>query len=184
MTDFTTIANVLQWLALPTGTPDTALLTRLISACSAAMQTYLNRDIISTNYVDTFDGNGKSGIALRNFPVTAVSSVLVNNISISPASNPVSTGFLFDTYSVNLKGYCFEKGVDNVEISYTAGYSTVPLDIEQACIDWIAYKYQSRNWIGQKSKSLKEGGTSTYQTDGLPDFVKLILDQYKKVAPV
>jgi len=48
-------------------------------------------------------------------------------------------GFLFDTRRVLLRGFRFCRGVQNVAISYTAGYASVPLDLKQAGLEILLW---------------------------------------------
>ena len=57
MADLTTLANVKGWLGV-TATTDDALLSRLISAASDYVQTWLNRTIATQTYSETRDGSG------------------------------------------------------------------------------------------------------------------------------
>jgi hypothetical protein len=73
---------------------------------------------------------------LRQWPVTAISSCVVNGIVIPPsppllASAPAQTGYVLDDSSIappgvmqrlSLRGYLFTCGLQNVTVSYTAGY--------------------------------------------------------------
>src|SRR5204863_6987684 len=95
--DLTTLAHVKQWLGEQTTTND-ALLARLITSLSAYIQAWLNREIASRVYVDTYEGWGAVVQPLRNGPVTAVSSVVINGTAIpATTDNPSDpAGFYFD----------------------------------------------------------------------------------------
>lgn len=176
--DLTSLANVKAWIGVTTTTDD-ALLTRLVSAVSTAVQNRLNRTIASTGYTETRNGNGRVALQLTNYPVTAVASVTVDTTVIAARTAPTAAGFTFDERLVYLQGYCFTKGQQNVAISYTAGYAATPLDLEQATIEICALKYQSRTRIGLGSKGLA-GETTTFLKDVPPDLLVMI-DQYKRV---
>ncbi len=63
-------------------------------------------------------------------------------------------------------------------------YSYVPAEIEQAAIEWISERYRYKQRIGQVSQSLGGQETSSYSLKDMPDFIKLILQPYKKVVPL
>lgn len=181
--DLTTLENVKQSLR-SSGTSDEALLTRMITAYSAAIQRWLNRNILSASYYDALDGKGTQRIQFMNFPVTAVASVVVDGIVISPASGPpFACGYVFSDTMLSLYDFRFCRGFGNVQISYTAGYATVPFDIEQACIDWIIYKYRELDRIGQVSKSIA-GEVVTFSTMDMPKTVATMLAQFRAVTPI
>src|SRR5487761_1325744 len=73
--DLTTLDNVKAWFAPPLmTTSDDALLTRLVTAASAFIQTWLGRTIAQTSYSETRNGQGGTRLFLRNRPVVATAS--------------------------------------------------------------------------------------------------------------
>jgi hypothetical protein len=178
----TTYADVKEYMGLANDT-DQALITRLISAASDFIKQWLNRGIESQPYTDTLNGTGKDRLMLGNYPITAVASVSVDGVNISPAANSQGSGYLFDQYSAYLTGYSFTRGYQNVVIAYTAGYTTVPPGIAQACLDLVALKYKERDRIGLQSK-IMAGDTVTYKTWDLTTSMKGMLTQYQKRVPV
>ncbi|MGA9820832.1 MAG: head-tail connector protein, partial [Desulfobaccales bacterium] len=70
--DLTTLANTKQWLGISSDTDD-ALLTRLITAASSFIETYLGRLLGNQNYAEVRDGTGGRVMNFREYPVTAVS---------------------------------------------------------------------------------------------------------------
>ena len=161
MADLTTLAKVKEWLNITTSTDD-ALLTRLVSAASDYIQTLLNRTIAVTAYSDILDGTGSARLMVANYPVVTVSSVKVDGLPI-PASTGVGVpGYVFNGTAISMRGsYRFNEDVQNVEVSYTAGYATVPAGLEQACIELIGLRYKERDRIGISSKGLA-GETITF----------------------
>src|SRR5579875_234108 len=99
--DLTTLANVKAYLAPPlTTTSDDALLTRLVTAASQFVQTWLGRTIAETAYSETRDGQGGTRLFLRNRPVVSVASLTVDGVAIAPAAGPGQPGYLFDDSSL------------------------------------------------------------------------------------
>lgn len=182
MADLTTLANVKAWANVKT-TDDDALLTRLISAASEYIQTWLNRSFASQAYNEVRDGNGNCRMVFAESPVTAVSSLVVNGRPIPASAGFGQAGYSFDKTMLKLTGYTFERGIGNVLISYTAGYAATPPEIEQACIDLISLRYKERDRIGHQSKSLA-GETVTFFIKDMPDSVQTILNNYRKVIPL
>jgi hypothetical protein len=50
-------------------------LTAMLSAADAAVKSYCQRDLESQDYTHYFDGNGQRDLVLRQWPVTAITSV-------------------------------------------------------------------------------------------------------------
>lgn len=180
--DLTTIGDVKAWLSINSSNDD-ELLTRLISAASQFIQAWLNRTLASQAYTETRNGLGMDRMAFANYPVTAVSSLTIDGREVSAASGPHGSGYLFDTTMLYLRGHRFWNGVQNVAVTYTAGYAVIPPDIAQACIEMIAVRYKERTRIGEVSKAIG-GETVSFTQKDMPDDVKTLLGNYKKVIPV
>lgn len=192
MPDFTTLANVKDWLSVQ-NTGDDAKITLLISAATQFMKNYMSRDILSANYTEKYNGGNTMRMPLRNFPVTAISSLSVDGVTIPPAANSAGSGYLFDDKMIYLvgssfgqnspNGFTFSRGLQNVIVSYVAGYLSVPSDLEQACKELVASKYRRKDRIDQVSKNLG-GEVVTFSIKDMPAEVKMILDIYNRVVPI
>lgn len=180
MADLTTLPRVKEWLAITAPTND-ALLSRLISAASDYIETYLSRNIARTSYQSYRDGHGGRRLMLRNYPVVFLTTLKVGGVSVPPSVGG-SPGFVHTETSVTLVGgYVFEVGASNVYLEYVAGYDPIPSEIEQACIDLVSLRYRERDRIGLTSKSLA-GESITFNTREFSDAVGSTLVQYKRVA--
>lgn len=182
MADLTSLANVKQWLGVSAATDDT-LLTRMVSGVSAWIQEWIGRTIASTVYTETLNGNGKNVLFLLNYPVTAVASVLVDNVAIPARPAIGQAGYSFDKDAIYLDGYAFSPGRQNVVIQYTAGFASVPADLEQAAIELCALRYKDKDRIGVSSKSIGPEHVTFFMKD-FPDDVQNVLWSYKRVVPV
>lgn len=179
MADLTTLANTKSWLSVSSATDD-ALLSRLISAASDYIQTWLNRDIAMATYTSARDGNSGRRLMTKNYPVLSVTSVIIDQ-QIIPASVNGGAGYVFDSTSIMLiGGYQFTRGFQNVSVTYVAGYATTPNEIEQATIELVAMRYKERDRIGQVSKSIG-GETVTFSQKDFSDSIETTLTNYKKV---
>ena len=183
----TTLTNLKTWLGTPNATDD-ALLTRLISAASAFIESWLNRTISIQTYNEKYDGTGQDTLMLSNYPIVSLSSISIYGVA-QTLLNPgdfTSTGFSITNDQTQLYGQniTFDRGRQNVAVSYSAGYATVPLDIEQACLELCALKYKNLRGdrIGLVSKGLA-GEATTFFVGDMPQSVKTLLQQYKNVVP-
>lgn len=180
--DLSTLANVKQWLNL-TSSGDDALLTRLLTSVSNFIQSWLGRQLLSASYTELLDGQGGRAIILGNYPVTAVASLYIGGVSIPASSGVSASGYVVTPYGVTLRGYFFTRNLSNVTITYTAGFASLPVEIEQACLELIALRYAGRLRPGVSSKAVG-GETVSYTDQGLTDAIETTLQQYRKVVPV
>jgi uncharacterized phiE125 gp8 family phage protein len=181
MADLTTLPNVKAWLEI-SGNSDDPLLSRLITAVSASVLRYLSRDILQATYALTINGTGRDRWMFPQYPVTAVSSVSIDGTTISASTGIAAAGYVFDESTLYLRGYRLTCGVQNVTISFTAGYTETPVDIEQACIDWISLLYKGRKRIGEQSKVIG-GEQVNYFTGPMPKSCELMLAPRRNVVP-
>ncbi|PFH29140.1 head-tail connector protein [Burkholderia sp. JKS000303] len=196
--DLTTLANAKAWINVPANlTGDDAMLTRLISAASQFVQTYLNRTIASTTYTESHTGSASNTLALPNYPITGVSSLSIRGVPIAASPDGVQVGYVFDDRFLYLIGNVgfggFPNGADGkfpkwpplgVQVTYTAGFASTPLDIEQATLELIGLKYAGdRTHFGQSSKSIN-GEVVSFSVADMPASVRTLLNNYRKVVPV
>ena len=192
----TSHTEIKSWLGITVTTDDT-LLDSLASSILGRFKSYMGRDILSTAYTERYNGNGQMQMTLKQAPITAITSLTIDEVAIPAATTSQTYGYMFENSTLylvsgnpgvsGLPGNAparFGRGMRNVYVSYTAGWSTVPADIKHAATLQCAYEYQrQRNAIGMRSENQGQQQTN-YITDPFLPGVKLVLDQYKRVATV
>jgi len=70
-------------------------------------------------------------------------------------------------------------GINNFRVQYTAGFATVPLDVQDACAVWVAARY----WEALRDPGLKQesipGSVSRTPFSTMPPYVQSILATYR-----
>jgi Phage gp6-like head-tail connector protein len=261
----TSLARARAWAGVTT-TNDDPLLTSLISEVSRFILSYLGRPTLFDNqYAEVMDGSGRPSVLLRHWPVTRVTQLQVDGITISEALSSASSGFVLEMWDgmpvgvqqrLSLRGYKFSCGMGNVTLAYDAGYkmvneahvisaggadvtvaapygsfgadsavtyadgtplmavtsapahgqytvnaglygfaavdagmsvlisySYIPSDIEHACVALVGERYRYRSRIGEISKSLGGQETMSYSQKDMPEFVRTLLQPYRRVLP-
>lgn len=181
--DLTTIQKVKDILSgsSPMTNADDALLTWMVTDLSRLMLRDMNRDtLLVQQYIEQVHGHGQTVFVPRQDQVKSIVSVVVRGISIPQSPDGIQSGwFLLDdgsTQRVFLVGYSF---VSFGMVTYTAGYTTVPEDVEFACAKFVAIKYRERKRLGLSMEALPNGGgTSSYSQKDMPDDVRLVVEQY------
>jgi hypothetical protein len=209
--DLCTLSDVKAWLQTgqsPFPPTDDALLTRLITAVSVGIQTWLNRSLTQQDWIEQRDGPAGGSPRFDTVyqfsaqPVTSVAFVVVNNFTVpqiasvppAPPGQPVIStfasrvGWLFTPTQLVIRGYSVPPLHGCVTIQYTAGFSPIPTDIAQAAIEWVVRKYRERTRIGERSKSIGGMETTSYETvtftrRDITSDIQLLLEQYRKVTP-
>lgn len=184
--DLVTLEYVKTYLGI-TGTTTDNILSQLITAASRFAMNYCSRVFLTANYNKTFNGTGGQWMILGQEPVTAVTSVVIDGVTMPPNVPPAQTGWVFDSYAVYFKGgSCFQRGVQNVTIAFVAGYAdiaSVPQDLQQAIAELVALKFKRRDNLDVASRGLA-GETISYITADMNRYTKSVLNLYTKAAPV
>lgn len=180
------LEDVKLYLGL-SGSGQDVLLTRMITAASAFIESWLSRTIAVVPYSSTVNGNNQSVMFLPNRPIVSVESVVISGFVIPAFTGQNDAGYGYDRSSILLRGYAFERGVQNVTVNYTAGLAAnapedVPADLTQACIELIALKYRRMGNEGLSSKGMA-GETTAFVVSDIPKPVATILLQYRNVVP-
>ena len=174
---------------------DDLRLQTLIPSISELVKTYCGNSLVdyySTNKVETFSIDwATSVVQLTESPLNTVVSVEERR-SYNEAYATLTTAN-FDYYvdgntdsiiRTNSGGRTINwaTGVGAVKVTYTAGYSTLPVDLKLAVIDLMTYyfkrEHKERRTLGGASI---QNSATTSQADnvGFPDHIKRVLDLYK-----
>lgn len=154
------------------------VLQALITNASAFIEQYCNRTFAVTAYNETRNGNGGDRLFLLNGPIVAVTGVTVDGQIIPQATDSLAYGWVNDDSIVYIRAGCFARGVQNVNVQYSAGFATIPADVAQACIELVAEKFAKRNRIDKASETLGQQQTQSYIQADMPARVKTALQPY------
>jgi hypothetical protein len=191
----TTLANAMQWLGVTTD--DDGYIARVLGAISTEIQNWLGFQVLQANYSRTFDGPGTRKFFVPDIPLVSVQSLIIDGVTI-PRGVPGTQrpGFYFNSQSINLIGYFFTRGFQNIQAGYGAGYQTVPPDIEQACLEWTKNVYLSGKQISIPSNLVRvAAGDTSFDFGGsgsvtdttkipMPSTIYAVLVQYRRVAQI
>lgn len=178
--DLCTLDDVKAFLSI-TDTNNDSLIGALITNASKLVNNATNRNLLSASYSESYSGRGGWRQGVDNYPITAVASVTVNDMSIPPVNGQIGPGYLYDDNMVYLRGYTYLRGIRNVEITYTAGYdpSLIPADLVQATVEIVAVKFRRRLSLEVSGKTLN-GETISFTTSDIPASAKGVLKQYTR----
>ncbi len=171
--------------------------TRIAVLCesvSELVKTYCNNtfvDFVSSAKTETFNIDyNEHFVQLTETPLIAISSVserekptdsytnLTNNADYY-ADSVTDTIFRVDSAGNEKR---FKSGKGAVKVVYTAGYTSLPQDLELAVMDLITYYLKDERKQRQTIAGASlQNQTSTSQRDnvGFPDHIKRVLDLYK-----
>jgi hypothetical protein len=211
-TDLTTVAAVKQLLLIPSGTTTSDDdIQSIITAAGLSWLEQTGRDTLnqSLDLVEYIDGNGGTRIYPRNYPIISVTSLLVNGQTLTPSPPPYNTpGYIIDgqnsgllvpiSKSISIVGpnaltsgtyqyfngpiWRFNRGHQNVQLTYAAGPATLPSDLEYAQRRLCAMQFRREQTQETASLVLAGGGTTRYRDWEMEPQVARVLREYTRVT--
>jgi len=199
--DLITLAQAGNWLNMSSDQYNAdPVLPGLISAFSQFFLTLVSRPtIFAQEFTERRNGTGTNILGLINTPIISVTSVVISNINVPASTDGVQPGYVADQNTIQLiggnwngtyfpsspgdaTGYpaFFWKGVGNVFIQYSAGFESVPSDIQQFAMESVGWAYKYRDRIGISSQRFADNLNNTYSQMPLSPMAKLCVRQYKK----
>jgi hypothetical protein len=166
----TTLENLKTYLGDPKD--QDVLLTRLAEAASSYFETLTGRKFAAAEYAETQVGTGTDVIIPKHYPVNEVSALTINGEPIGASIDGRSGHYLVDSV-IHLRGYRAAPGA-LVAVTYTAGYQTIPADVEQAVIEIAALRHKSRTL-----KSGEDSG-SFIPVFQLPASIQTVVEAYRR----
>jgi hypothetical protein len=185
--DLTTLDSVKTYLGTTANTVDDKL-SPIITAVSAWIKSNLNRDILQASYTEILNGTGGRQIMTANYPVTAITQVTVDAIDVTQYAVCDGRRTISLTNSVSAMGGfsfgapTFRRDFMNVVLKYTAGFATVPFDLEHVACRIVAWGYSESSRIGQISKSMGGAETVSFSQLSIPKWALDSLTNWKKVV--
>jgi hypothetical protein len=163
----------------------------LITSVSKLVRTYCNSEFdtyaTSPGYTELFDIQWDTyTVQLKYSPVISITNVYERS---SQSTAPAEYSWYLDSISDSIfrtqengSYRNWAKGVGSVKVTYLAGYTTVPTDLQLAVADIITY-YHKDEWKERQSigSATREGaGASAIRNDpGFPDHIRRVLDMYR-----
>jgi uncharacterized phiE125 gp8 family phage protein len=181
-TELTTLANLKEYLGIKTAnTDDDTFLTNLITRISDDMERQCHRAFHAATYTQYYKGDGTSKLLLKQYPVNSVASIYDDVDRVWGADTAIDAGDISISQEceglIILKDDIFSESddIENIKITYNAGYSTIPTDLEFACIKLCAADYL-------ESKGLVAGfAEGERNPDKLRKSAKEVIKGYKRI---
>ena len=137
---FCTVADVATILQL-TIAADNAAALKAIDDATAVIQNYCHQTLEAVaGEAVTFDvGPRQTKIFLPQLPVTAVASVVENDVTLT-----VTDDYLLGSHGVlHRVGVYWYAGVQKVTVTYSHGWASIPADVAAVCARAAARAYQA-----------------------------------------
>lgn len=159
----------------------------LIDGVSAGIEEYTARKFVSRSYTEYYDGDGTRVLLLRQFPIVSITSIHddpdrnYNSDTLIDADDYVSDDDIGKVTLVDIDA--FTKGIHAIKVIYTAGYASVPKNIQLAAHVWIAdiFNRAVMGADGEESESIGQHSV-TFNADEMPKRARSLLRPFKKFS--
>ncbi len=199
-----TLANTKTFLGILNNEKD-AVLEMLINMATDYIESQTGRRFVSTVHTqEEYDGTGTYELSLKAFPIITFTKLEFNNASdnsddwedvdaedywVDTDTGIVTMITNFDEMSESLNNddelskNVFFRGKNRYRVTYTSGYSTVPYDLQYACMSLVGQLLTMKSATGIKSESLGDHSV-TFQdvTDlGSQSMFSDIINKYRDI---
>lgn len=164
-------------------------LTRIIDSVSQLVKNYCGNSIIdyySTNKVEVFNIDwGTHIVQLTESPVNTIVSVEKRDTVTAAYQTVDAADYHLDSPTdsvLHVAGNGYKNwpfGAGAVRVTYTAGYSSVPADLQLAVIDLINYYFKDEHKTRRTLSGATMENAPSGADKGFPDHIKRVLDMYK-----
>lgn len=166
-----------------TDTSRDVLLQDLTKRLSAWVEQYCDRKFAKGTYTEQHDGDGTDVLTVAHWPIISVASLYDDPDRLFGAGTliaPADYVIYKDQGKIQLDGLVFARGLQNVKVTYDAGYAEIPPDLQQAVCELIADRFRNKEHQGLRSLSV--GAYSIGFTEAeLPEEVRAVLDGYRRI---
>lgn len=171
-----------------TGNEFDPVIEGMIESATLACETECDRMLASRSFTEVYDGTACASLRLRQYPVTAVTSVSFQTWPSTAETQDLSAHGLYIVQPIQdtiaFRDLYFPWGSQNVTVVYTAGMTSVPKAVKDACR--IALKalwdVRDKQNAGIASQTMPGGQTVVYDKRAFPEMFGRLLHPYKRCA--
>jgi hypothetical protein len=181
------VKDYLKLTALSLG--ERRFLARMIDAATNWIEALLSRLVRTRGYTLSVDGNGIDFMYPRDdagrplCPITALTSLKIDDVTIDVTDATKVLLYGNAGYIRLVDGTVFTRGYQNIDLGVTAGFTTLPPIVVQACCELVAQKWYLRDKQQQNVATLSEMGTTvTFTKDMMPKETLEALLLYRKLS--
>ena len=179
---FVTLKDILVYCNInPQETKYSEFLNKQNAIATEKIQTWLGRDIFKTQYCEYYDIKGayQNLLQLENYPIISVEGVTNNDTTLLSSQYYVYN----DLGALKKASGCWYNGTRKVRITYTAGYANIPLCVQDAALNFVRKRLDSRT--PENIKSFSGGGiswTKSDPVDGLDSDIALMISHLRRTT--
>lgn len=144
MAAYASIDELADWIGQSIDSEVRALL--LLETATDEVKAVIGHDITQNQETATLDGTGSEALVLPKHPVTAVSQVDVDGTTLAASAYKfIEAGVVYRTSGV------WAVGRQNIDVTYTHGYSPIPGDVKAIVLETASRAWRSGAGLTQES---------------------------------
>lgn len=180
-----TLGNTKTFLGINNSDKD-ELLTMLINMSTDYLETKCGRRFASTVYTqEEYTGSGNNELVLEQFPIISFTSLehnqAVNNSDDWDVAD--AEDYWVDSNSGTItKTSTFAKFPNAYRVTYTAGYASIPYDLQYTCMTFVSEFLNKRTASGVKSENLGDHSVTFEAILQNNPAIKDILNNYMNIS--
>lgn len=158
------------------------LLKNLINVYSTMFEKYCDRLFKSRTHTEYHDGEGRDFLMAKEYPIVSITSIYDDSAWAWGEDTLIdSSSYRFSERLIVLSqsATCFGNYRQNVKLTYVAGYTTIPYDLEHSCISEVIKSFDNITSLGLDSASFGDVSESFTPAAFLPQ-TKTVLNNYKR----
>ena len=174
------------WVTTQQGVDIKYTLNFYINNASWFCNNYTHRLLLSRSSTEYYSGDGTNSLLVNNYPITAITHIYNDLARVYGAGTEITlTDLVFLpqdlAYKIVYDGGVFTKGIKNLKVEYTAGYATIPWDLQEAALELCAFYWDNfeNKLFGKVAMSMADGSIRL-ATTGIPKSVLTVLEHYRK----
>lgn len=183
----TTLAKVKTHLDIPSSdTSQDTRLTTFLNAASTTIESYCERKFESATYVEYHHGRRMNFIMPREFPIISITELRIDNdrlFTLPDTLIAIADYAIADRARTVYYSGKFPQGFNNIRLTYVAGYSVVPYDVELACLWAVEWFVRHRENKRMGMTSVSKGDENIGILAQMPPMVLEMINPYKRCEP-
>jgi uncharacterized phiE125 gp8 family phage protein len=184
-----TLAQAKSHLDIPTGNVNyDARVEQFINSVSDHIEYLTGRKLKQASYTHRFTGSGTPFLVLREYPVTAITTVHVDSawvFGVGTLIAPNEYAILKKVGLIRQPPYLWDDSASYaIQIAYDAGFSIVPFDLQQAALAMLEVIFDMRDQRSTRIQSRSKLGDSVSWVEKVPEYITMMLMPHVREAYV
>ncbi len=181
----TDLENAKVWLAVePLDVEFDTEIEKLIDSVSWQFNTFTKRRLLARALTEYYEGDGTTKFKAPEYPINSITTLHIDSERAYGADTLIdSAKYTFDKAGfITLDESTFSTSPKAIKLVYNVGYTTIPLDLNVACLDQIKWLYRRHrnNQEGISTEATINGSVTITEVGEMLTTVMDVLKRYQR----